>query len=268
MQPAKEVKLYPIEDSVKKNQGEGFICLYRSIKKHNLWKRSRKKSWFEAWIDLLIMANFSENKEPVGYDLIQLKRGEILTSQEKLAKEWKWDRSSVRSFLALLEKDSMIALKVTNKFTVITICNYGIYNDRRPTKQHQVNSTSTALQHIQQVEQVNSSTPAKAWVYSHKGFFDRQLIANEGKPQLDKYQKLVEFLHEKDEEGNYRFGNILSLERQMSYRDYIQLKEVEQSSNRNLKEVLEAMEDRKTLSKDHKNVYLTAKAWLRREFKN
>jgi DNA replication protein DnaD len=126
---------------------KSFIKLSRKVRQHWLWKASRKKTKFEAWIDLLFRANFEAGKEPYGHDLIDLKRGELLCSQEGLAKDWGWDRSAVRHFLKQLESDQMVIMKVTNKFTVITLCNYATYNDKQPAQQQQDNNNPTSKQH-------------------------------------------------------------------------------------------------------------------------
>jgi hypothetical protein len=152
MQTAKEINLYPISDSVKENKDMGFICLYRSIREHWIWKESRVKSKFEAWVDLLIRASHDDQKEPVGMDLIVINRGQVLTSQLQLSIDWKWDRSRVRLFLGMLTKDRMIAVKPTTKYTIITICNYESYQSKRPTKQQQANNKPTTKQHIQPLE--------------------------------------------------------------------------------------------------------------------
>jgi hypothetical protein len=270
MEAAKTIKMYPVSDHVKQNQDTGFVCLYRSIKKHWLWQSSRKKTKFEAWVDLILLANHDPYKEPIGYDLIELKKGQILTSQDKLSKEWFWDRSAVRGFLAQLQKDRMISLNVTSKFTIITICNYASYNDLRPTKRQPANNGTTSSQHIQPLEPLsNNSTPPPKPVYkfSHNGFFDRQLSANAGQPELDKYQKLVEFLHAKDEEGEYVFSNVLAIKKQISFKDYLTLKETEKAyKHRSLKEVLESMENKAGVEKKYKNVFLTANNWLKNDF--
>jgi hypothetical protein len=125
------------------NETQSFIKLSRKVRKHWLWKSSRKKTKFEAWLDLLFRANYDAHKEPHGHDLIEIKRGEILCSQEGLAQAWGWDRSAVRHFMKMLESDRMITLKVTTKFTVITLCNYATYNDKQPTKDQQKTNDAT-----------------------------------------------------------------------------------------------------------------------------
>lgn len=129
------------------NYRTGYIRVYRSVKSHWLYEPKRKRTKFEAWLDLLLQAKHSDQKETIGYDLIVIKRGQILTSQEKLAAEWRWDRSAVRSFLSSLHYDQILTIETTNKYTMITICNYDSYQNSSPTNQHQnhqqTNTTST-----------------------------------------------------------------------------------------------------------------------------
>lgn len=129
------------------NKKSGYLLVYRSIKGHWLYEKKRKRTKYEAWLDLLFMACHDSEKEPIGYDLIQVNRGQILTSQEKLGSEWKWDRGAVRSFLSQLQADAMISVFTTSKYTMITICNYDTYQTVKPSKvpssQHQVPTYNT-----------------------------------------------------------------------------------------------------------------------------
>lgn len=129
------------------NLDQGYVKLYRSLKGSWMWKKSKKKTMFESWVDLLYLANHSDQKEPVGYDLIPVGRGQILTSQMKLAKEWGWSRESVNSFLKMLVKDSKIILNPEVKFTMITICNYELYNPKPTGHRHQTGRKSTPNRH-------------------------------------------------------------------------------------------------------------------------
>lgn len=152
MESAKEITMFPIVNHLNENKVTGYVCLYRSIKKHWLWKDSRVKTPFEAWIDLLLRASHEDQKEPVGVDFIVVKRGQVLTSQLQLSKEWFWSRKKVTHFLSSLQKDIMISVKTTTKWSMITICNYESYQDRRTTKEQQRNNNGTTTEHIQTLE--------------------------------------------------------------------------------------------------------------------
>lgn len=105
---------------------DGWVCIYRSIQEHWIWKEPQKLKW---WLDILLLANHKENKFLLGGKLIQLERGEHHTSELKLAERWQVDRKTIRKFLKLLESDGMIELKKTPQGTTIKVVNYNDYQD-------------------------------------------------------------------------------------------------------------------------------------------
>jgi len=102
----------------------GWIKLHRSFRGHWLWKTKEPFTKREAWIDLLMCANFTDNKIPLGGGVVEIRRGQQARSELTLADEWKWSRGKVRRFLKCLEDDSMIVQHKTHLTSVITICNY------------------------------------------------------------------------------------------------------------------------------------------------
>src|SRR5690554_3740915 len=113
---------------------KGFIKLHRKIQDHWLYEEKRAFSKFEAWIDMLLMANHKENKVVLGNELITVERGQFITSIRKLGERWGWSNTKVTNFLEILKRDEMITYKKDTKKTVITIVNYGIYHDSENTK--------------------------------------------------------------------------------------------------------------------------------------
>ncbi|HHA6148656.1 TPA: DnaD domain protein [Staphylococcus aureus] len=136
----------------------GWISIDRSIQNHWLFKEKRTFSKFEAWIYLLMEANHSKAKVPIGNQIVTVERGQRLTSILTLSDLFNWLRFKVKTFLDLLESDGMLEVKTTSKYTLITIVNYDFYqseqgrnqhqNDIKPTsKQHQSNINPTSKQH-------------------------------------------------------------------------------------------------------------------------
>lgn len=67
-------------------------------------------------------------KKVVGYgDITWVLRGQFISSNYKLAESWGWSESSVRKFIKLLEKDSMLIVKANSKFTLYEVTNYCVY---------------------------------------------------------------------------------------------------------------------------------------------
>lgn len=136
----------------------GWISIDRSIQNHWLFKEKRTFSKFEAWIYLLMEANHSKAKVPIGNQIVTVERGQRLTSILTLSDLFNWSRFKVKTFLDLLESDGMLEVKTTSKYTLITIVDYDFYqseqgrnqhqNDIKPTsKQHQSNINPTSKQH-------------------------------------------------------------------------------------------------------------------------
>ena len=121
---------------------KGFILLYRDIKDHWIWdeKPFDKKS---AWIDLIMSANHNGNKVMMGMEVIDVKRGEFITSQEKLSNRWGWSITKVRDFLALLDNEKMILKKTDSKKTTIEIVNYEVYQKLETAKKLEKNCIKT-----------------------------------------------------------------------------------------------------------------------------
>lgn len=83
----------------------------------------------QAWIDLLLMANHTGTRFLLGNAVVTAEAGQIVTSEVKLAARWGWSRTKVRSFLAVLQADNMLTKASGSKRTVLTLCNYSVYND-------------------------------------------------------------------------------------------------------------------------------------------
>ena len=113
----------------------GYIKLYRELQKHWLWENDKPFDKRSAWIDILMMANHTGKKFLLGQELIEIDRGQTVTSELKLMERWGWSKSKVRNFLQLLEKDSMIIKNSDTKKTTLTVCNYSKWQDSETTEE-------------------------------------------------------------------------------------------------------------------------------------
>ena len=104
----------------------GWIKIHRDILYHEIWS-DKPFSKGQAWIDLILLANHSDNKCMVGNKVEEVKRGSFITSELKLMDRWGWGRKKVQLFLKFLESESMIVRSANNKRTAITIVNYDVY---------------------------------------------------------------------------------------------------------------------------------------------
>lgn len=124
---------------------KGWIKLHRQLQECPLWYGERFSKG-QAWVDLLLLANHRDKKILFNGEMMNVERGQYLTSMVKLAEKWQWSRPTVVKFLNLLEKDKMITRSSDNTKTLITIENYNDYQDieedvLQPTLQHSLQPT-------------------------------------------------------------------------------------------------------------------------------
>lgn len=130
---------------------QGWISVHRKIEDDWLWK-DKPFSKGQAWVDLLLMVNHEDSKILFNGELIEVKRGQRITSIKKLCDRWGWSNKKVKRFLELLQEDDKIRLEIApRKATTITIVNYSFYQDEAPAKaprKHQRSITEASQKHI------------------------------------------------------------------------------------------------------------------------
>jgi DNA-binding transcriptional regulator YhcF (GntR family) len=134
---------------------QGWIKLHRKIKGHWLFTERRTFTKFEAWIDLLLEVNHKDNKFMLGSELVEVKRGQTITSIRQLCERWNWSNSKVTKFLKMLESDGMLSVKSDTKKTLITIDNYDIYQvqeTEETTQERQLSDTQATQKHTNKNE--------------------------------------------------------------------------------------------------------------------
>jgi hypothetical protein len=124
----------------------GWIKIYRGLNNHWIWDNSDYLKW---WIDILLEVNHTKAKVLIKGKLYDCYRGDKLYSLDTWAKRWNVNKSKVRRFLELLQKDSMIVLKSETQTTRLTVCNYDSYQENKiesetqTTRKRNANETQT-----------------------------------------------------------------------------------------------------------------------------
>ena len=110
---------------------EGWIKLHRSVLSHRLYSEKRVFSKYEAWIDILLMANHKEQAIKIETNDILIERGSFITSIRKLSDQWKWSRTKVEAFLDDCYVHGEIEYKTEKRWTYITVLNYEKHQGNR-----------------------------------------------------------------------------------------------------------------------------------------
>ena len=152
---------------------KGWISIHRKLQCHWVWE-DKPFSRGQAWIDLLMLANHEDSKFLLGNQLVEAKRGEVITSELKLMARWGWSNTKVRSFLNLLEKDSMVIKKTDSKKSAITITNYCVWQDTKSEKEVEEKCKESALE----VEKntINNSNNSNKDIYTIFEFWNNAKV--------------------------------------------------------------------------------------------
>lgn len=156
----------------------GWIKLHRKLLGTDLWLKEPFTKG-QAWVDLIGLANHEPGFIRVRGNRIEVRRGQVGWSQERLAERWKWSRKKVSNFLRELASDYQVEViaggkpsnesvsqnnpenqptrpgqkngRRNNLSSIITIVNYELYqkreqqrdpqkNGRRPAEERQKNA--------------------------------------------------------------------------------------------------------------------------------
>lgn len=107
-------------------------------------KKLRSWEWYNNsyMVHLLIHFIISANYEDKDWRGVVIKRGQLPTGLNKLSQETGISIQSLRTCLGNMQKSGEITIKTTNKFSVITLCNYELYQvkgENQQTKQQTIN---------------------------------------------------------------------------------------------------------------------------------
>lgn len=135
----------------------GYVRLWRKsldagwIKNHKLWA---------FWCYCLMKATHKEYDAVVGLQIVHLYPGQFIFGRRKAAEETGLTEREVRTILAFLIKAGNLTIKTTNKFSVITVVNWPIYQSLNDENDQQNDQQVTSNRpHTRTIEHKNKKTP-------------------------------------------------------------------------------------------------------------
>ena len=127
----------------------GYVKLWRKsldagwIKNHKLWA---------FWTWCLMKATHKEYTLIVGLQAVHLMPGQFVFGRRAAAKETGLSEQEIRTIIAFLVKAGNLTIKTTNKFSIITIINWPIYQgsdiDNQPANQPTTNQQLTTNKNV------------------------------------------------------------------------------------------------------------------------
>ena len=169
---------------------EGWIKIHRKILDWEWWDKPEM-------IKLLILFICKANIEDKKWQGMIIKRGQFVSSLDALRVESGFSIQQIRTCLKRFENTQEITIKSTNKYSIVTICNYESYqisdNDYQQAEQQTSNKRTTneqqQLKNIKNIRKKESST-----IVEPKKSFSLSLAENLEKRKANFYNSLVPFV--------------------------------------------------------------------------
>ena len=130
-------------------QDTTWVKVYRRLTEHWLY---RNPAYTNIWLAILFGTNYRASKAVIRGEVVEIQRGEMLTSTSRLAMVSNTGRQQVRTFLRLAEADGMISVKSNQSVTIVKVLNYeGLQTgeaDGQPTRNQRVTNAQPTRNHI------------------------------------------------------------------------------------------------------------------------
>lgn len=122
---------------------QGWIKLHRKIRNNPIFNDPQL---LRLWIICLTEASHKEHEQIVGKQVIKLQPGEFVTGRFAIMEMYNnglkdgdkiKGQSTVYRWLEFLEKAGFLNIKKNNKFSIVTIDKWGVYQENEPINEHQ-----------------------------------------------------------------------------------------------------------------------------------
>ena len=103
-----------------------WIKLHRKLLDSDTFKNEKL---LKIWIWILLKANHKDNTFLFGREIVSVKRGQFIMGLNRASEHLDLAKNTIHYWVNYLEKIGKVGLKKTNKYTIITIQNYDLYQD-------------------------------------------------------------------------------------------------------------------------------------------
>lgn len=193
---------------------QGYIKLHRSSQENILYFSEPFTKW-QAWQDMLLIANHNNGWFFVRGIMVNIERGQLWHSEDTLATRWKWSRGKVRRFLEYLETIQQIVQHKSKVKSIISIINYDKYQWNDTT-----NSTTNGHQTVQQTD-TNKNDKNEKEIKKKYGEFENVKLTDieydklqkRFSDYLDKIESLSIYIKSKWDKYKDHYATIIARER-------------------------------------------------------
>jgi len=110
------------------SEQKGWIKIHKKIIDSAVWSDPLR---LKAWIHILISANYEDKEWFANGRLVQIKRGQLVTSNRKLQEAWGCSTNTVTRILQQFAEMGMIEVeKPYKRYTLLTVVKYSNFQDK------------------------------------------------------------------------------------------------------------------------------------------
>ncbi|MFB2326342.1 DnaD domain-containing protein [Staphylococcus aureus] len=131
----------------------GWIKLHRKLLDPPIFQNEKL---FKVFAYCLMKASHKDHTQLVGRRVVELEKGQFVFGRKRASEELRLKESTVRDYIKLLENLGTIVVKSDNKFSVITVVNWAIYQSMEENSNSKNDNKSTTNQ-----QQINTNKNVK-----------------------------------------------------------------------------------------------------------
>lgn len=169
----------------------GYIKLYRQLLDSAIWNTEEKYNTRDAFIYILLKANWKEGYFSKDGHTISVERGQLLTSVRNLGTAFGWSKCKVSRFLKDIQLHKIGTVESVGFGTLITIVNYGKYQDGQDTQipsEEDSKRTQTGTAKGQQEDSKRTQTDHNIRIYKKNKEGEESILTDSedgSRPSLD-----------------------------------------------------------------------------------
>jgi len=119
----------------------GYVKIYRSLQRKGYYHNSK---YVHLWVYLLMKASYQETEYLFNNNIEHLDPGQFIIGRKTIAKETGIKETTIERILSCFESEHQIGQQTNNKFRIITILNWDMYQVAGQQNGQQIDSQRTA----------------------------------------------------------------------------------------------------------------------------
>jgi hypothetical protein len=242
---------------------KGWIKLHRQLLESEVFASEKA---LKIWIWILLKANFKNRFVPLrigaGQSVVEIGRGQLLFGRFSAEDELGINGSTIYKWIKKMEQSKMITIESNSHYTVITVCNYDVYNQ---DEEQEVTAVEQPSNNTVTTEEQHGNTPKKEKkekIYLYNEFYDQELKKSNNDPN---YLLFVKILFGENEDKKVLKG-VLSIKEQLTYEQFLSCLQIAKENDTRISEKLLMIDNDRKYYKDKVSLNRTLKNWLNNRF--